>query len=1145
MGKVVKAVAMVAGVALMVVPGGQLFGTGLLTSLGVGAAAAGSIISGLAMAGVTASLTLAATALGLGPKPPKQSPASADRLRASIDTRAYRKIVFGHTAAATDVRYQEFTGAKQEHLNSIIALASHELAGIEQIWFDEKLAWSAAGGVAGEFAGYLTVTPFMAGTPSNAVTITDSASWTAANSRMTGIAYLWLRYKLTGNSKKAESPFASSVPSRITTRVRGALMYDPRRDDTVSGGGAGSHRAGNQMTWSWVDADTGRNPALQLLWYLLGWRIQNPSTSAWKLAVGLGIPVVRIDLPSFIAAANLCDEPVTLAAGGSEPRYRSDGVFSEGDDPSLVIGNLLSAMNGTLRDAGGKLVLEVLHNDLGVATDLSASDVIGDFTWLQTPPIDQHYNVVRGRYVDASDAGLYQMVEYPDVTITSPDGIERSQQLDLPMVQSPGQAQRLAKQYLQRAQYPGTFAADFLASAWKCQVGSVVRLTFPALGFSAKLFRVIEHSIRLDGTCPMVLREEAAAIYAWDAEDAAAVTAAAPIAYDPLNDPFVQALGDAGEGVAGKDGLAVAFDPPGLRLPIDNAGAVTSYSGAAATLRIRTVGGLDVTSDFALSVDGNAAGLTVAISGAVVTITGGFDAADADVVQLRIKATGSGSYAGYEIYETLTAEKAIARAAYDFSSTANDRNALVPDAPTFTAGPTVVKTFPTGNVAVTATVNFPYSSDPAHKNNVDELWIGYYARTSAAAYTFGTDLAGEVWMQMQTSNIAGGVFAMPYLWDEPSHYYYTFAVKVVRRVHTDIAASGAITSPVAKTAPFLPNGQAAYDPPNRRDASTPPAPTVLTNGTALDHVLRTAGTADISFEWSLAAASWGTIDGYEVSWYSSTSASVYTPDTTPLAEQRQSILNPASMATVISGAASDIWHTFAVRSFRFVDKDIAASGRVFSAWVKAAGAGENPYRPSANVSFAGNVVGTIDSTAASSVRTWAGYAASGLYSDGSVRPDKVGTDAIVDLALVQSGWTSQSGNLHLSANDTFTSDMVKSLYRIGSRTVVDFTFLWSLSITNPVQGNNYSISVRGTARPMYGSYTYSPIYGESIKWQAPSASGTWYTEQRSSTFQFVFDGLVGLGYWEFGYVVTTPASNGALFPEYRYLKANDIRVAEA
>ena len=148
----------------------------------------------------------------------------------------------------------------------------------------------------------------------------------------------------------------------MTIIVDGAPVYDPRLDGSVEGG-SGPQRADDQATWAWSDG-AARNPALQLLWYLLGWQIRNPSTAAMKLAAGKGLPAARIDLQSFITAANLCDEPVARAGGTTEPRYRSDGIASEGDDTATVLDQLKAAMNAVLDDVDGRIRLTILHNDL-------------------------------------------------------------------------------------------------------------------------------------------------------------------------------------------------------------------------------------------------------------------------------------------------------------------------------------------------------------------------------------------------------------------------------------------------------------------------------------------------------------------------------------------------------------------------------------------------------------------------------------------------------------------------------------------------------------------------------------------------------------------------------------------------------------
>jgi hypothetical protein len=506
---VAKIGAVVAAVALAIPSGGTSL---LAVTLGVSATAATAIAAGLA---------IGSSLLAKRPKPPANSPATLDRLRANVDPRAPRKTVVGITALATDIRDEEFTD-NQTYFHRFIVCASHKVQSIDEIWFDDEKAWSASGGVTSKFAGYLTVATRTEGSAVNAINISSRMGSTR---RYTGLAYVHLRYKLTGNSKKAESPFAQSITTRITIRGKGAHLPDPRNP---------AHDMADQTTWTW-DADACRNPALALLFYLLGYRING------KLAVGKGIPPERIDLESFEIAANICDEEVA-AGSGTEPRYRCDGVWSEGDSPTTVIDMLKATMNADLDDVGGKLRLTVFHDDLATPdADFTDNDVLDGFDWQPVPDLDQTFNVVRGSYTDASDKGLYQLVDYPEQREDSDDGIDRIFPFDLPLVQSVYQGQRLAELKRQRQKYGGIFAAEFQATAWKVQKNSVVRLTFAQTGFAEKLFRVAEMEIRQDGIVPLTLREENAAIYG----PPALTEPAEPIAstpFDPALDPIVQAI---------------------------------------------------------------------------------------------------------------------------------------------------------------------------------------------------------------------------------------------------------------------------------------------------------------------------------------------------------------------------------------------------------------------------------------------------------------------------------------------------------------------------------------------------------------------------------------------------------------------------
>ena len=512
MSKVLKIVGVIVGVAAAVATLG--------VSLGVSAAI---------LSAVSLGASIGASLLAPKPKAPANSTASSDRLRANIDTRTPRKTWVGITAANTDIRDEEFTDS-QTYFHRFIVLASHKAEAVSEVWFDDKLAWSLASGVQGEFAGYLTVTPILEGSAGNAINISARMG---ATRRYTGLAYLYLRYRLTGVSSSVQSPFAQSITTRITIRGKGAAIYDPRLDST--NGGTGSHRPDDQATWLWND-DACRNPALQLLFYLLGYRING------ELAIGKGIPASRIDLPSFAVAANICDESVTKIGGGTEPRYRTDGVWSEGDSPTTVMDMLKASMNADLDDVDGKLRLTIFHNDLATpSATFTDNDVLGEFEWIPAQPLNDTFNIVRGIYTDASDASLYQPVDYPEVTQASEDGIDRIETFDLPMVQSAGQAQRLAAIRLMRNNYGGTFSADYQATAWAIEKNTVVTQTFSSAGFTEKLFRVSEMEIREDGVVPLVLREEHASIYGAPTL-VAAITPIAASTYDPALSPIVSGI---------------------------------------------------------------------------------------------------------------------------------------------------------------------------------------------------------------------------------------------------------------------------------------------------------------------------------------------------------------------------------------------------------------------------------------------------------------------------------------------------------------------------------------------------------------------------------------------------------------------------
>jgi hypothetical protein len=705
--KVVSIAAIVAGIALAIPSGGTSL---LAVGLGVSSTAAAAIVVGL---------SLGASLLAPKPKAPKVPESATDRLNASIDPRAPRKIAFGTTALATDIVDQEFSD-DETLLRRFIVCASHKVWDIAEIWFDDELAWTELGGVQGKFVGYLTVaiTPFGDSSYNTGPRMGDSR-------KMTGLANVYFIYKLTGNTKKESSPFAQSIPTRLTIKGSGALVYDPRFDSTR--GGSGSQRTDDQDTWAFTTSgiDSGENPVIQLLFYLLGWRING------KLAVGKGIPPERIDFDSFITAANLCDEDVEVSAGGTEPRYRSAGVFSEGDSPTTVLDNLKAACNAVLDDVDGKIRIQVLHNDLAAPiASFTDDDVLGAFKWQQTQALDQSFNVLRGSF--PNPATLYQMVEYPEVRIDSIDSIDRIETIDFAMVQSVSQAQRLAKQRLQRAQYGGMFSAEFQFTAWRVQRGDVITLTFSPLGWEDKLFRVVETSVRIDGVVPMLLREENEDIYAWDASDAPAVVPADPTTYDPLARPPTPDDADwTLTAVVAQD------ETPAILVE-----GISEYPGAqSVAIEHRRVGDIGWTSD----------GQQEA-SEPVSLVIGGLEG-ETDY-EARVANRSAAGVSDWLVLDAVTTPaNPLLDMLADFSAANNQNSAAIPD-PTFaTDGSAIFHTI-NDNGSVDYGTKWSWSGSADDVDGIEGALIG---RASASAYTIGSSPDIEDHFRLPPDVLAFGV----------------------------------------------------------------------------------------------------------------------------------------------------------------------------------------------------------------------------------------------------------------------------------------------------------------------------------------------------------------------------------------------------
>jgi hypothetical protein len=232
--------------------------------------------------------------------------------------------------------------------------------------------------------------------------------------------------------------FPNGVPT-LRAVFDASPVYDPRD---------GSQSWTNKATWKFS-----RNPAWVIMDYLT---ITRTDASGRKVPRGMGLPTGRINVASFTAFANLCDEKVTSGftinpIDGSvsstvrqEARYSCDGAYSMDEDPPDVLNRMLATCDGTLFTLsdgtigirGGRFEAPTVVIDESMIISCDITQGNGKFEKFNQLKISQtavnmDYQVVEG-------------TPWEDLDDQDENGI-MSEELSLPYVLSYSQARRLAK----------------------------------------------------------------------------------------------------------------------------------------------------------------------------------------------------------------------------------------------------------------------------------------------------------------------------------------------------------------------------------------------------------------------------------------------------------------------------------------------------------------------------------------------------------------------------------------------------------------------------------------------------------------------------------------------------------------------------
>jgi len=278
------------------------------------------------------------------------------------------------------------------------------------------------------------------------------------------------------------------------------------------------------------------NPALCLADYM--------ANTTWGIGARIGQPD-GIDEMALIEAANICDEPVALAGGGTELRYACNGVITLSEVPKTIIEGLLTSFAGRCAFSGGSWRI---HAGAWRAPSVAlTADHVREagLTLATRVTMSSNFNGVRGQFVSPeNDWQPDDFPAYASAAYLAEDGGEQKwRDISLPFTISATMAQRLAKIELERARRQMTVRLSGKLSAWAATVGDVVTLSYDRWGFAAKPFEVQGVSLDLAASGDaalllpeLVLRETSPRVYDWAASEAqiyaAAPRTALPNAYD-------------------------------------------------------------------------------------------------------------------------------------------------------------------------------------------------------------------------------------------------------------------------------------------------------------------------------------------------------------------------------------------------------------------------------------------------------------------------------------------------------------------------------------------------------------------------------------------------------------------------------------
>lgn len=208
-----------------------------------------------------------------------------------------------------------------------------------------------------------------------------------------------------------------------------------------------------------------------------------------------------------------------------EPRYSCNGTVDTNQTPKNILENLLTSMAGSLVYQNGQWSIYAGAYRTPTIT-INEDDIVAPMQIQTRTSRRELSNRIKGVYVSPADN--YQPTDIPAVTNATYLAEDNNEELwkdsELEHTISPSMAQRIMKIDLERIRQQIVVNLTTNLTGLRLQAGDTVYLTNSRMGWSSKVFEVVEWgvSVQKDSignpviVCPMKLRETASTIYDWD-----------------------------------------------------------------------------------------------------------------------------------------------------------------------------------------------------------------------------------------------------------------------------------------------------------------------------------------------------------------------------------------------------------------------------------------------------------------------------------------------------------------------------------------------------------------------------------------------------------------------------------------------------